>query len=63
MSCKQYHSLRLYRNILLLHLGIEVMIDRQTDITVNMGVFKFLIEDIYEGSNIDPAFRVSHDDY
>jgi hypothetical protein len=44
----------------MLHLGIEVEIDRQTDLHFNMGVFKFLIEDIHKKANIAPSFRVTH---
>ena len=43
----------------MLHFGVEVEIDRKQDIGINLGIFKFLIEDINKDSYISLPFRVS----
>lgn len=43
----------------MLHLGLELEIDRKTDINMNFSIFKLLIEDVQQDVKIAPQFRVS----
>ena len=58
-SCKSLDHLNFLRNILLLQLGIEIDIDRRTNLHLNMNIYKFLIEDVQSELQIAPPFRVS----
>ncbi len=42
----------------MLHLGVELVVDRQANTEVSMSVFQFQIEDLQEG--ISQPFRVSY---
>jgi hypothetical protein len=43
----------------LLHLGVEVDIDRESNKYINMSIFRFDIEDTQKDVHIAPPFRVS----
>ena len=43
----------------MLHLGVEVEIDRELNKNINMTIFKFDIEDTQKEVNIAPPFRVN----
>jgi hypothetical protein len=42
----------------MLHLGVEIDIDRIQDMYINVNIFKLLMEDIHKRSNIASPFRV-----
>jgi hypothetical protein len=45
-------------NVLLLHLGVEVDIDRESNKYINMSIFRFDIEDTQKDVHIAPPFRL-----
>ena len=46
VSCKiSIYHLSFVRNLLLLHFGVEVEINRTGGVSVAMSIFKFIIED------------------
>ena len=42
----------------MLHLGVEVEIDRESNKYINMSIFRFDIEDTQKEVSIAPPFRV-----
>lgn len=42
----------------MLHLGVEIDLDRIQNMYINVNVFKLLMEDIHKRSNIATPFRV-----
>ena len=42
----------------MLHLGVEIDLDRQENMHINVNVYKLLMEDIHKRSNIATPFRV-----
>jgi hypothetical protein len=42
----------------MLHLGVEIDLDRIQNMHINVNVFKLLMEDIHKRSNIATPFRV-----
>jgi hypothetical protein len=42
----------------MLHLGVEIDLDRIQNMYINVNIFKLLMEDIHKRSNIATPFRV-----
>jgi hypothetical protein len=42
----------------MLHLGVEIDLDRIQNMYININIFKLLMEDIHKRSNIATPFRV-----
>ena len=57
--CKILITLNKFRNMMLRNFEIELYLDRQTNSTINLSIFKLQIEDVSNDEEIASPFRVN----